>query len=430
MKAVIVAGGKGTRLKNYTNEIPKPLIKVLGIPLLERQLINLRNNGVKEFIIIIGYLGDKIREYFGDGDKLNIKITYIVEEEPLGSAGSLFYLKNKLHDNFLLIFADLVFDIDIDKMEQFHKDKCALITLFAHPNSHPFDSDLLEINKNCCVKHIFSKKHHRKNWSHNIVNAGVFVISPRALSFFKKPKMIDMENDFVKSLIPTNRVFAYQSSEYIKDMGTPDRLKQVESDIKAGIVANKNLRLAQKCIFLDRDGTINKYCGFLSNINEFELIPGVCEAIKRINTSEYLSIVITNQPIVSHGKLTLKQLDEIHKKMETMLGAGGAYINDLFFCPHYPKRGFKGEIKKYKIRCNCRKPKIGLLLQAKQKFNIDLKQSWFVGDSDLDVKCGKNARCKTILLCNKSNKNSQADYFAKDLLEAINIILKIKQNRV
>ena len=165
-----------------------------------------------------------------------------------------------------------------------------------------------------------------------------------------------------------------------------------------GVVKAKNLKSKQKAIFLDRDGTLNKYVGFLRNISDFELLSGVAEAIKEINASGYLAIVITNQPVIARGEITFDGLQEIHNKMETLLGREGAYLDAIYFCPHHPEKGFKGEISELKIDCDCRKPKPGLFFRAAKDFNIDLSKSWMIGDGKNDVLAGKNAGCKTALI--------------------------------
>jgi D-glycero-D-manno-heptose 1,7-bisphosphate phosphatase len=176
-------------------------------------------------------------------------------------------------------------------------------------------------------------------------------------------------------------------------MGTPERFHQVEADFRNGVVQAKNLHNKQKIIFLDRDGTINKYVGFLRDIDDFELIDGASEAIKQINQSGYLAIVVTNQPVIARGEVSWEELHEIHKKMETLLGKDGAYIDGIYICPHHPDKGFEGERPEYKFDCDCRKPKPGLLLQAAKDFNINLSESIIIGDSEKDVEAGNNVGC-------------------------------------
>jgi mannose-1-phosphate guanylyltransferase / phosphomannomutase len=394
MIAVIMAGGKGTRLRSVANDIPKPMVSIAGKPILERQIDELKAFGISDFIIVIGYLGNVIKDYFKDGRDFGVSISYIVETEPLGSGGALFYLKGQIKEDFLLVFGDIVFSIDWSRFIFFHKEHAATISLLCHPNSHPYDSDLVMTDNQSCVIGIDSKNNVRDYFYQNIVNAGVYVLSPDIFSFFPNLEKRDFERDVLLKAIVGKSVYAYSTSEYLKDAGTPDRYEEINADIVNGIVAKKNLKYKQKCIFLDRDGTINKYVGLVKNAGQFELLPGVGEAIKRINGSEFLCIVITNQPVVARGDTTFQELQKIHNKMETLLGKEGAYLDGVYFCPHHPDKGFVGEVPELKIACECRKPKIGLLLKAQQKYNIDLQESFFIGDSNIDVETGQNAHCQ------------------------------------
>ena len=406
MKTIIMAGGRGTRIAELFPDIPKPLIPVDGMPILEREIRSLAFQGFKDLILTVGYLADKIMAYFGDGSQLGVTIEYFVEETPLGNAGALFQLRNKIGDEpFFLLNADAAFDVDFNRMLAFHKVHGGLVTLFTHPNSHPYDSGLIIADKGGRVEKWLSKEDERPQWYNNRVNAGLHIIDPSVLTLSLKNLNIDSNNGFpkgkvdldrqiLKPLCGTGKMFCYDSPEYVKDMGTPERFHQVEADYKNGVVQARNLKNKQKAIFLDRDGTINKYVGFLRNIDDFELIDGVTEAIKRINQSSYLAIVVTNQPVIARGEVSWEKLNEIHKKMETLLGNDGAYIDGIYICPHHPDKGFEGERSEYKFDCDCRKPKPGLLLQAAKDFNIDLNQSIMIGDSEIDVLAGQNAGCK------------------------------------
>jgi D-glycero-D-manno-heptose 1,7-bisphosphate phosphatase len=192
-------------------------------------------------------------------------------------------------------------------------------------------------------------------------------------------------------------------------MGTPERYAQVTADIESGIVQKKNLSVKQKAVFLDRDGTINTFNSFITKPEEFELIDGAADAIKKINRLGYLAIVITNQPVIARGEVDFETLDLIHMKMETELGKHGAYIDGLFYCPHHPDKGFSGERPEYKIDCDCRKPKPGMILQAAQKFNINLAESFMVGDDMRDVNAGKAAGCKTALITGLQTENQTGE---------------------
>lgn len=413
MKVVIMAGGRGTRISELFPDIPKPLIPVDGIPVLEREVCSLASQGFRDIILTVSYLHEKIEEHFGDGSKWGVKIEYFVENTPLGNAGALFKLN--LKEDFLLLNADAMFDVDFNRFVDFHKQHGGLVTLFTHPNSHPYDSGLLIADKNGAVEQWLAKEDSRPEYYRNRVNAGLHVINPSVLELSGidadkvgavgengKPIKVDLDRQLLKPLAGTGKMFCYDSPEYVKDMGTPERYDAVCEDYKAGRVSGKNLQNKQKAIFLDRDGTINKYVGFLRNINEFELLDGAADAIKKINASGYLAIVITNQPVIARGEVSFEELERIHNKMETLLGKKGAYLDAIYFCPHHPHKGYEGERPELKFDCDCRKPKPGMLLKAAQDFNIDLAQSWMIGDGENDIRAGQNAGCQTAFIGNES----------------------------
>lgn len=408
-----MAGGKGTRIASIASDIPKPMIPICNKPVLQREIECLRDQGFTDIILTVSYMADAIINYFGDGSKFGVRIDYFVEEEPLGNAGALFRIKNKLSDDFLLLNADSLFNIDFNRFVKYHKEKGGLVTLFTHPNSHPYDSGLIFCDDNKSVIKWLSKEENRPEWYKNRVNAGLHVINKKVLDVIIDTPKIDLDRQLLKPLAGSGKMFAYDSPEYVKDMGTPDRYYVVCKDFENGVIQNRNLLNKQKAIFLDRDGTINKYVGFLRNINNLELIDGVAEAIKKINSSGYLAIVVTNQPVIARGEVSIEELNEIHNKLETLLGKEGAYIDGLYYCPHHPHKGYEGERPEYKIECDCRKPKPGLLLKAAEDFNMDLSESWMVGDDDNDVLAGQNAGCKTIKLVEGVN-----------LLDAVNSILE------
>ena len=413
MKVVIMAGGRGTRISELFPDIPKPLIPIDGIPVLEREVCSLASQGFRDIILTVSYLHEKIEEHFGDGSKWGVKIEYFVENTPLGNAGALFKLN--LKEDFLLLNADSMFDVDFNRFVDFHKQHGGLVTLFTHPNSHPYDSGLLIADKNGAVEQWLAKEDSRPEYYRNRVNAGLHVINPSVLELSGidadkvgavgengKPIKVDLDRQLLKPLAGTGKMFCYDSPEYVKDMGTPERYDAVCEDYKAGRVSGKNLQNKQKAIFLDRDGTINKYVGFLRNINEFELLDGAADAIKKINASGYLAIVITNQPVIARGEVSFEELERIHNKMETLLGKKGAYLDAIYFCPHHPHKGYEGERPELKFDCDCRKPKPGMLLKAAQDFNIDLAQSWMIGDGENDIRAGQNAGCQTAFIGNES----------------------------
>lgn len=407
MQAVIMAGGFGTRLMELTHDaIPKPMIPICGKPLLQWQIENLKKNGFDDIIVIVGHLGDQILDKFGG------TIRYYEEEEPLGTAGALPMIKDMLNQEFALIYGDLFFDIDFQKMIDFHHKCHGQGTLFVHPNSHPYDSDLVEFDKDFYINRIVSKNELSRlhEWFHNYTNAGIFIFNKTILNSFPIKKKIDLEKDVFPYL---DYLYAYTSPEYVKDIGTVDRFHQVEQDIKNNIPIHRNLKNKQKAIFLDRDGTINKKANYIFSTMQFELCPNAAEAIKLINQSEYLAIVVTNQPVVARGLCSVQGVDYIHAKMETLLGRQGAYLNDIFFCPHHPDKGYPEENPLYKIDCNCRKPKPGMIYAAAERYNIDLAQSFIIGDTTRDELTGINAGVQPIIIPKD----------AADILDAVRRIL-------
>lgn len=433
MKTVIMAGGKGTRISSIASDIPKPMIRIEGKPVLEHEIECLRDQGFTDLIITVSHLGSVIMDYFGDGSRFGVNIQYFNEETPLGNAGALFKLRNQLYDDFLLLNGDAIFDVDFNRFVEFHRAHGGLVTLFTHPNSHPYDSGLLIADENGAVEQWLTKEDVRPQWYRNRVNAGLHVINPKALYMTGidaemvgttgsdgRIIKVDLDRQILKPFCGTGKMFCYDSPEYVKDMGTPDRYEAVCRDFAAGRVKAKNLKQRQKAVFLDRDGTINKYVGFLRNIDDFELLPSVAEAIRKINESGYLAIVVTNQPVIARGEVTVPELQLIHDKMETLLGAEGAYLDAIYYCPHHPHKGYEGEVPELKIDCECRKPKPGMLLKAAEDFNISLEDSWMIGDGENDVKAGKAAGCKTGLI---GTENYGQDVTISSLLQAVNQIL-------
>lgn len=414
MKVVIVAGGKGTRIASVNNEIPKAMIPVNDKPVLEMQVELAKRYGFTDFIFVIGHLGNIIKDYFGNGSKWNISINYYYEQSPLGTAGAFAELTAELTEDFFVFYGDTVMDINLDQMLAFHKEHKSDATLLLHPNDHPYDSDLVELDEQNRIVCFYPKPHPDGLICRNLVNAALYILSPSLLPLIPKNEKSDFgKHVFPKALKEGVSLYGYVSSEYIKDMGTPDRYEKVCQDVWTGKVARMNRQYPRVAVFLDRDGVVSKEVDLLCRVEQLELIPGVAEAIKLINKKGYLVILVTNQPVIARNLCSIKELEYIHAKLETVLGEECAYLDAIYYCPHHPDKGYPEERKEYKITCECRKPKPGMLLLAAKDWNIDLSQSYIIGDRESDLLAGINAGLKSSLLIERNKPYSLLEIIRK-----------------
>jgi D,D-heptose 1,7-bisphosphate phosphatase len=417
MLIVIIAGGQGTRIASVNSEIPKAMIPVCGKPIIEHEVELCKRYGYTNYLFIIGYMGDQISNHFGDGSKWGVKIDYYQEKQPLGTAGALGYLKDRLTEDFFVLYGDTIVDFDMKAMLAYHQSKKADATLFLHPNDHPYDSDIVELDNEGRVVKFHNKPHPEGFVSRNIVNAALFIFSPKILEQIE----IDIKSHIEKNILPRcleagMNLYGYLSFEYIKDMGTPERYYAVCDDVKSGKVARLNRINKRPAIFLDRDGTISREVNLLNKPEQLKLIEGAAEAIKLINKSDYLAVIVTNQPVIARNLCSIEELEYIHATLETMLGKEGAYVNAIYYCPHHPDKGYPEERPEYKVDCECRKPNPGMLIKASKDWNIDLSRSVMIGDTTRDLQAGYNAHVKESIMIETNKPNA--------LLDAVRKIIK------
>lgn len=464
---VILAGGKGTRLKERLGDLPKPMIPIAGKPLLEHQVELAKKFGFTDLIFFVHYRADLIEKHFGDGKNFGVRIEYVLEKEPLGTAGAVLAGFEKLAERFVVLYGDTMVNVDLQRIWNAHENcgtgvppvstltgkmsvplKPADATLLLHPNDHPFDSDLVEINSESLVTAFHNRPHAENVWRQNLVNAGLYVLEKSALKSFhhmqyemcKSPWVLDFGKDIFPRMIRFNRkkfprtgrnLLGYNSPEFIKDIGTPERYDKICAQFENGIVQKSSLATPQRAIFLDRDGTLNADTDCLRRADELELLPGVAEAVHELNQAGWRTVVVTNQPVIAKGFCDEVELQRIHNKLESLLGRGHAFLDRIYFCPHHPEKGFAGERADLKIDCDCRKPKTGMIKKAVADLNIDLKQSWFIGDTTTDVQTAKNAGLKSILVRTgaggRDGKFSATPDFVFDTLaEAVDFIVRKK----
>ncbi len=432
-QVVVLCGGKGTRMGSLGENIPKALVPLAGKPLLEHQLDLACRYGIEEIILLTGHLGECIEAHFGSGGYRGMKLRYYREQAPLGTAGALKMIEEHLRDDFIAFYGDTIMGIDLQRLSAFHVEHRAAATLVVHPNHHPYDSDLLDIDAASRVIALYPKPRDPNENHRNLANAGLYVLSRRVLDYGPAGTKSDLD----RFVLPTafrngETIMAYNTTEYITDMGTPERLKSVEADLLSGKVARLNRSNPRPAVFLDRDGVLNVNDDRAVTAEKMQLLPGVAEAIRWINRSEHLAVVVTNQPAIAKGFMSEADLADAHARLEMLLGAEHAFVDRIYHCPHHPERGFEGERPELKTNCTCRKPLPGMLLTAAADLNIDLARSVMIGDRTVDIQAGADAGCKTVLVRTGTagadgRHPAKPDFICRDLPAAVALVLERKQ---
>lgn len=428
---VILAGGRGTRLGAQLADLPKPMIDIVGKPLLQLQIELGLQYGFDDFVLLTGYRSDAIESFFGDGSRFGTRIRYIREEEPLGTAGALLAAARLLADRFMLMYGDTMLDVDLSRMLSFHEQHKAHVTLFVHPNNHPYDSDLLEAADDGFVTALHPKPHPEGALYPNLVNAALYVMNKAVLEGLTFTEALPdiARHAFPEMLRRGVRLFAYRSPEYIRDIGTPDRYARVLADYRNGVISGRSLARKSPAIFLDRDGTLSPNRTYVRRVDEIALVPGAADAVRRINESPNLAVLVTNQPVVARGDTTEDELQRIHNRLESLLAEGHAYLDRIYFCPHHPDKGFPGERADLKIVCACRKPATGMFEAAVRDMSIDVGRSWMIGDSTVDIRAARNAGLRSVLirtgeLGSDSRYADRPDYVFHKLVDAVGFVLE------
>lgn len=399
----IIAGGLGTRSMNPN--IPKSLQIVRGQPVIHSQLqeINSIFKNTKVNVKIIGGYGfEALNDYVLEikSKFSNLHIELLKDTELTGTMRPVY--EQSLHSSYkysLIILGDLFFKIDnsvflrnLVQLLQFSPD----LIIYVHPNNHPKDSDLININPlNQKVTNIFLKSDNLNINRGNLAMAGMYVVNNELLK-----KLSINEGDFVKEycmrLLNSNKnIYGLVTTDFISDMGTAERIEKIENK-NSTFRINSLIKNQKSALFLDLDDTLIKNQEvkklFDQNMVNLELI----EIIKFCNTSGIPVLIITNQPGLAKGFFTLTDFQYFLRCLESYLSELDAYIDDLFVCPHHPDAGWPEEVTDLKIKCTCRKPEPGLLKQAIEKHNIDLSKSVYIGDSKVDSQASKAMGIKFI----------------------------------
>ena len=425
--AVILAGGKGTRMGENSSSLPKYLSSIGNETLLDRQIRLFRKHGFNEITILVNDRKDRVTSHLHDLHK-DIKISYVSDSEFTGTGGAVLGALQRTEDNFIVSYADTLFNLDMSRLMEFHEQKKSDYTSVVHPNSHPWDSDRVVLEKDGRIRKLFRKS---EFWSEEIGNlclAGMVLISRKFLQ-----EMVDdfsannrRNTDFVVDyMTPKNlqykNFFGYHTSEYIKDAGTPDRLKDARDDLVVNFALNG---FPRPVVFLDRDGTIIHHKDLLTDPEEVELLPGVENFIKSLNKLGILIIVVTNQSVLARGLCSEERLLQINRKMEGLLAKKEAFLDATYFCPHHPDSGFMGEVPELKVVCECRKPKLGLLKQAQREHDIDVDKSFYVGDTDTDALTAQGFGAKFFQIRSENKSSSQIEREFQTIEASIKELLK------
>lgn len=388
MHSAIVAGGLGTRAVGMTaDRIPKALLPIGGVPIIVRQMRVLRREGITRLSVLAGHLGDQLHPVLApEAAALGLDLRIIVEPVPLGTGGCLTALERGPEET-LIVYGDMLFDIALAPLWEFHRRYEALVTIVAHPNDHPRTSDLI-VENDGLVKAILAHGQARGDDYRNLVPAGLYLVSPNFFTRLDSGAKADMVRDVLPALVAHGeRITAYNTPEYLRDVGSTSRHSRAERDLAAGLVEELNRTHLRPAIFFDCDGVLNEEPGLHGAVtpDDVKVIPGAGAALRRARNSGRLTIGVTNRPQVAKGMVTFEGLARILGRLEALLAANGGVLDHIYFCPHHPEFGFPGEVLELKIPCECRKPGALLLQQAVAELPIDQGRSTLVGDSLRDI---------------------------------------------
>ncbi|NBV06471.1 MAG: D-glycero-beta-D-manno-heptose 1,7-bisphosphate 7-phosphatase [Proteobacteria bacterium] len=377
MQAIILAGGFGTRLKSVVKDVPKPMADINGAPFLSYLLTYLKKSGVTDVVISIGYLQEKIIQYFGNSF-LGIKISYAREDKPLGTGGAILNSLKFIDQNkpVIVINGDTFLQVDYQKLLAAHKSKLTLVLRKMQDCSR---YGRVVFDENFVIKSFAEKSAEKES---GFINGGIYVLDPKIFAKFSLEEKFSFETDFLVKHLQDLEPQAFTVDEYFIDIGVPDDYVRAQKELPQLI---KN-----KALFLDRDGVINIDYGHVFEIEKFHFIDGIFELCKHAQDLGYLIIVITNQAGIAKGFYTEEQFLELTKWMENEFAKRQIKISKTFYCPFHKE----AKIEKYRQDSLDRKPNPGMLLKAIKEFNIDVEKSVMIGDKETDMMAAEAAKIK------------------------------------
>ncbi len=374
-QAVILAGGRGTRLSPITNNIPKPMIEFHGKPFLEYLIEMLKRQGFTRILLLLGYLPEVIQNYFKDGGKWGIIIEYSTSPVENETSTRIRLAKHSIDPIFLLMYCDNYWPMQFDDLWERYVLANVQAQFVVYSNTDGYTRDNLRIDNDGYII-LYDKNRTIPNLSG--VDIG-FVILKRSLIDMLTNDNVSFENAVYPKLVENHQLKAYITDHRYYSVGSHDRLPLTDK-----FLAN------DPAIFLDRDGVLNKKMAraqYVCSWDEWEWMPGAKEALRLLKEAGYKVFVITNQPGIARGSMSEFALNKIHGKMKKEVAEGGGRIDAIYYCPHGWDDG-----------CDCRKPKPGMLFMAQKDFHLDLTKTIFIGDDERDEMAGRAAGCPTILV--------------------------------
>ncbi len=373
MHALILAGGLGTRLSTILKDQPKPMAPIGKRPFLEFIIAMLEKQGIRDIVLLTGHKSGTVEKHFGDGRNFGVSIIYSIEREPLGTGGAVKLASGLLSgdEDFLVLNGDTYFNIDYMNLIDFHKKKKALMTVSLKYVDDPGRYGSITI-QDYRVSGFIEKGSISGG---GYINGGVMVLSPGALSYFRRDGFLSLEREVMPSLLETGRVFGIPFGGKFIDIGIPD-------DYRASL---EKLPLWERthmirAAFLDRDGIINEDNGYLYRVKELKLLDGSVSFLKVLKKMGFSFIIITNQSGIGKGIFSEEDYHIFQNELIRKLSTEGIDILDSFFCPFHPE----ASILEYRWESILRKPEPGMVLAAADKHFIDIAKSVMIGDKESD----------------------------------------------
>lgn len=423
-QVVILCGGKGTRLAPLTKDSPKPLLPLAGKVLLDRTIEMLVAQGFTDFLLLAGHLGDQIVDHYEQSGIEGAKVEVFIEPVPLGTAGALPLVEEKLDEAFLLVYGDIFVDFNARRLADFHEKEGegVVASLLIRQSDHPWDSHLVDVDENGEVREFIFQQEEGKLYK-NFGNVAIYACSKKILDYIPLNEPSDYgRNIFPLILSQKGRVRALELEVggFVRDMGTPDRLTLVENYLKRkerALIARENPK-PLKVAFLDRDGTLNYERGLISSPDQIEMIPGSADAVAQLCKAGWKCYIITNQPVIARGLCDFETLEQINQKVVSAIEEEGGKVEKVFYSPYHPETHHGDGVKKYRRASDCRKPGSGMLYQAEEGNGLDLAEVIMIGDTWRDIVAGQGAGVRTCFLGEqKEGQELGAEYTASSLEE-------------